>query len=420
VLAAFVLATCASPYDPPQVFDETFKDGRSRETPSRGFGGLDDIVSTDASATLPPRVLWTHGMCTPDAGVGERWWQVRMRDIITAYPGAEIASPGKIEQLPAGASLIETALRVRNAAGAQRVIEFWFLDWTPITGPRRLTGKNDPESPAGNPYRYKRATLNNTLKQGFVKDCLSDVVLYLANGEEGARIRSDTRVALCDFFDGRFNESTGCEGASPDRFTVLIAESLGSSILFDGIRSLRIDYTRARSKLTQQQPVKPKGGMPPKRKAEIASAEDKAARARANEKGMTQALTSLTSFFMLANQVPLIGLADPLHPDDGNEALSAFVDSAVKMRSANARQLTVVAFVDPNDLLSFRLLPSSDHARVVNFVVSNDDTLINYAERPDLAHCNYIRNGYVMHAIVFGYDGKRPQKSGVNENQKCP
>ncbi len=417
---AAAIAGCAAPYDPPQVFDELFRDGTSREVASQGFGGIADIVNADTSAVLPPRVLWTPGMCTPDIGKGDRWWQVRTADLLAAYPGAEIASPGKIEMLPGGASLIKQSLKVHNAQGQPRAIELWFLDWSSITAPHKLTGKNDPESPAGNPYRYRRASLNNNLKQGLVKDCLADVVLYLANGDESARIRSDARVALCAFFDGMLSETTGCEGASSNRFTVLISESLGSSILFDGIKSLRIDYAKARESEASRMAVSKVKRPPPDMKSRIASAQNTAARAKANSRGMTQALTSLTSFFMLANQIPLIGLADPMNPDDANEALAAFVDSAARMRDANARQLTMVAFIDPNDILSFRLVPTSDHARIVNFVVSNTDSIAGYAARPDIAHCNYVRNGYVMHAIVFGYAGGRPKDGGINEKQTCP
>ena len=81
--------------------------------------------------------------------------------------------------------------------------------------------------------------------------------------------------------------------------------------------------------------------------------------------------------------------------------------------------LTVVAFIDPNDLLSFRLVPRSDSGRVINFVVSNDDTYLGYAEFPTTAHCNYIRNGYVMRAVVFGYAGGTPKSGPVYDPEKC-
>jgi hypothetical protein len=124
---------------------------------------------------------------------------------------------------------------------------------------------------------------------------------------------------------------------------------------------------------------------------------------------------------MLANQIPLVGLANATPPGDlqRNRSLEDFIASATEMRLATAKPLTIVAFGDPNDLLSFRLIPKSDRARIVNFVVSNSDTYVGYAERPDEAHCNYVRNAYVMHAIVFGYSGGAPQRGAVDEPESC-
>ncbi len=55
----------------------------------------------------------------------------------------------------------------------------------------------------------------------------------------------------------------------------------------------------------------------------------------------------------------------------------------------------------------------------MNFVVSNADTYLGYAERPDEAHCNYIRNTYIMHAIVYGYSGGAPQSGAVDDPELC-
>jgi hypothetical protein len=146
----------------------------------------------------------------------------------------------------------------------------------------------------------------------------------------------------------------------------------------------------------------------------MASANAHMGQAKTNSANVSVAMASLTSFFMLANQIPLLNFA-------GDRSLEEFVAGATAMRKpgAGAAALTVVAFSDPNDLLSFRLVPKTDHGHVVNFVVSNADTYLGYAELPDHAHCDYIRNGYVMHAIVFGYAGGTPQSGPVNDPENC-
>ena len=70
------------------------------------------------------------------------------------------------------------------------------------------------------------------------------MVIYL--GKNGNHIRSDAQLAVCEMLDGTFDPATGCAGASGARFTALISESLGSTILFDAFRSLRLDYLAAR------------------------------------------------------------------------------------------------------------------------------------------------------------------------------
>ena len=444
--AALALTACARPYDPPQVFDENFSSasGASSEAQSQGFAGLSDLAQMSApagGAVLPTRVLWTHGMCSPSDGTqpGDPyvWWQVRTRDLLAAYPGAQqVGAPILSELSPGGSQLIKVTLSVPGrAAGTTRTVELWFFDWSPLTKPFKLQELGDIEAGKGNPYTYDRATLNGKLKQGLIKDCLADVVVYL--GKNGNRIRSDAQIAVCQMLDGRFDRDTGCAGASGARFTALISESIGSSILFDAFRSLRLDYVVARKEAIerlmttapeiQTKPAsdntstsKPNPAAEAYR-ASVTNANAVMEKAAANSADISAAMASLASFYMLANQIPLLNFAHLPTDKIGTLPLEEFMASATEKRKlgAGSASLTVVAFVDPNDLLSFRLIPKSDRARVINFVVSNADTYFGYAEMPDSAHCNYIRNGYVMHAIVFGYGGGVPHSGPVDDPEKC-
>jgi hypothetical protein len=443
---AFALTACAEPYDPPQVFDENFSNasGATSEAPSQGFAGLSDLAQMNAPAgrtVLPTRVLWTHGMCSPSDGTQTDdpyvWWQVRTRDLLAAYPGAQqVGAPLLSELSPGGSQLIKETLSVPGrAAGSTRTVELWFFDWSPLTKPFKLQELGDIEAGKGNPYTYERATLNGKLKQGLIKDCLADVVVYL--GINGSRIRNDAQIAVCEMLDGQFDRDTGCAGASGARYTALISESLGSSILLDAFRSLRLDYVAARKEAIERLmatapdiQTKPPSDNTSTRKpnpaadaylASVTNANAAMGRATANSADVSAAMASLTSFYMLANQIPLLNFAGQPVNETRNLPLEEFMASATEMRKQGegAAALTVVAFVDPNDLLSFRLIPKSGRARVVNFVVSNADTYLGYAEMPDSAHCNYIRNGYVMHAIVFGYGGGVPQSGPVDDPEKC-
>lgn len=440
VLAAvFALAACAQPYDPPAVFDETYvgPEGTTAETPAQAFDGLSELAQLSPPGggdALPLRVLWTPGICTPPDGTDPNnpviWWKLRTGDLLAAYPGASLSdAPPTIEKLPSGAKLIKETLRVPgHDPGTERTVELWFFDWTPITLPFKPRKIGDMEVSKGNDYRYTRASLNAALKAGLVKDCFVDVIVYL--GKNGDAIRHDAQIAVCELLDGRFDRTTGCADASGARYTAMISESLGSTIVFDAFRSLRLDYVAARKTAIERllasapKPVVKKRGesdrasksavLPQTYRASIANATATMGKAQRNSANMSVAMASLTSFYMLANQLPLLNFA-------GSSSFEDFMTGATEMRKPGegAAALTMVAFVDPNDLVAFRLIPRSNRGRMINFVVSNADTYLGYAEIPNEAHCNYVRNGYVMHAIVFGYSGGVPQSGPVDEPEKC-
>jgi hypothetical protein len=82
--------------------------------------------------------------------------------------------------------------------------------------------------------------------------------------------------------------------------------------------------------------------------------------------------------------------------------------------------MTVVAFSDPNDLLSYRIVPAHlaenlTEFRVINVMVSNDATYFGYLERPDTAHCGYPWNPYVFGMLARGYKAGKslPSVSGL-------
>jgi len=389
LMMALALTACAKPYDPPQVFDENFSSasGATSEAQTQGFAGLSDLAQTSApagGAALPTRVLWTHGMCSPSDGTQPDdpyvWWQVRTRDLLAAYPGAQqVGAPVLTELSPGGSQLIKETLSVPGqAASTTRTVELWFFDWSPLTKPFKLQKLGDIEAGMGNPYTYERATLNGKLKQGLIKDCLADVVVYLGNN--GNRIRSDAQIAVCQMLDGQFDRDTGCAGASGARFTALISESIGSSILFDAFRSLRLDYVAARKEAIERlKATAPEIQTKPASddastskpdpaeeayRASVTNANAAIEKAAANSADISAAMASLTRFYMLANQIPLLNFAHLPADKIGTLPLEEFMASATEKRKLGAGGgLTVVAFVDPNDLLSFRLIPKSGRAR---------------------------------------------------------
>jgi pimeloyl-ACP methyl ester carboxylesterase len=139
-----------------------------------------------------------------------------------------------------------------------------------------------------------------------------------------------------------------------------------------------------------------------------------------------QALDRMRFLVMAANQIPLLSLADqPTVGANSNAGRGGAITPAApaaapappdslqlllrkrqtSQRGAADRHLTLVAFTDPNDLLSYTLDESKyaqDGITVYNILVSNAPTWLGTLERPDRAHLDYLNNYDVGRLIACG------------------
>jgi hypothetical protein len=365
----------SSPYDTPVV-----------ESLAGGDAGSFDGLLTLAKS-LPPsstvKVLWTHGMCTHPP----TWINDRMRRLVEAVGGISET----VSQRPVGTH--GATLRTDRISTEGRTIEVKFLTWSPLTASYKADLAYDGATVEGG----IRATLNRDLKRGLVNDCLTDVVVY--GGPNGNNIRQAMNESVCEALGGRFDKyecdvSTG----NPPAALALVTESLGSKLLFDAVLHL---WDAA------------------------VSSPDKTAVGR-----LSSRLAATRVMYMLANQVPLLDAAGSVAldrtlepgskpPKMHSSAGDVFGLLSLARRLAPATgPMTVVAFSDPNDLLSYRIVP--EHLaedlkafRVVNVLVSNDSTYFGYLERPDTAHCGYPWNPHVFGMLANGYQAGKPLPSVV-------
>ena len=130
---------------------------------------------------------------------------------------------------------------------------------------------------------------------------------------------------------------------------------------------------------------------------------------------MNERFASIQTIYLMANQIPLLDIASPMPPAS---SLDEMVDMMHTGRMAMAKDRgvamampTVVAFTDPNDLLSYRLLPPEvdlARARLINVIASNATTWFGFLERPDIAHCGYTLNRTVIGLIARGHKVGEP------------
>lgn len=352
LLTPGLLAACTTPYRPPAVVRD-----------SAPFPGIVNLVQTGSKRPLD--VILVHGMCTHDAS-----WANHGIDRITGVVSANV--PEQAAAAPNGIQLVE---RTQQIGGTP--VRFHALIWSPLTAPlkRQLdydnTGSPNDCSQAGSgECKPKRAWLNGYVKDRLLNDCLSDAVIY-----EGAS-RNAIRDAMVESVS-RIIESN----PNGDHTLAVVAESLGSKILFDALSSM----------LESRQP-------------------------RTQALGQ-QAARRLGLLYMAGNQLPILGLAEQdleRRPDNRSatapDSLQRFLELRRRQGAAplaeSIARLAVVAFTDPNDLLSYRLLPAryaAPDVAVADVLVSNARTWLGLIEDPVAAHLDYLENPEVGELIACGY-----------------
>jgi hypothetical protein len=416
-LLCLLACACTTPYSPPK-FD-----------PDVAFGGIIESAPDQSNAaTKDPRVVWVHGMCHHAPNwQKERIESLEKRSGLTAEPIDAIDVPARLGDPGPLVTVHRYRLRGKgDQAGVQPVINF--VSWSALTRDAKRQLCYDSGDRTGNetfdaevravcegerdwPSPHERGSFNQLLKSVIMNACLSDALIYV--GETKARIRERVAIAVCAALSGlparhsaaRTLPPATCYDGNPadwvpsDTPIVFVTESLGSKILIDALAH-------------STRPGSVHG-----------------ARAQA---GLARALQPTRQVFLLANQLPILGLAeeaalgaaqapsrDPeqarppaglgnmlqlLRPAPGRGAPP---DSRAAPGEPQRPKLEVVSFTDPNDLLSYQLRPEdfkADEAivRVINVHPSNTPTILGLLGRPDHAHMGYRTNPEVVDLLLFG------------------
>lgn len=363
VMAIVVALARSAPYRDPIIDENGVKPA--------SFDGLDALVSDAA----PGRVLWVHGMCRHD----DLWAQQRARTLAAALGATYTPTPAPL----AGEATWTDDMQFTVPSKGR--VDVTFFLWSRLVDKYRQRLAYDADVGA------TRATLNKELKLALTDSCLVDAIIY--SGRNGDGIRVAMRKAVCRTLGGTTGATGPCDlsGAPAPRRIAFVTESIGSKILFDALRDLWASAL-------------PDSGLEgPARKGETRSA-------------LARRSAQVSVIFMVANQLPLLDQASPLAPVNMpyEFSLKAVGDLVAESRSETVSpglpNLTIVAFSDPNDLLSFRLpetLAKPAMTRLVNVTVSNAWTFFGLVERPLLAHCTYMQNPVVVGIITHGYHGGR-------------
>ncbi|GGZ07791.1 hypothetical protein GCM10007388_46610 [Pseudoduganella plicata] len=352
-LAALVLlAGCSTPYRPPQFLE-----------PGASFPGLIDFVAEadKKSGKQEADVLLVHGMCTHDAT-----WATETVNTLAAQLAANVLPSAS----RSGGSGIITIPDIIHTPRGKLLVKS--LIWSPLTTPikQQLCYDQTDKSPIclGMPaFPGKRASLNAKAKDGLLDDCLPDALIY--QGDARFEIQRRMREAIMN----------ATENADPNTPLIVISESLGSKILFDTLAGM------------------------------IEDKDQRAAQAARRD------LERMAYLIMAANQIPLLQTAQQIPapgdrqtmqappPDSLQLLLKKREDFSKDRRGPAIDALTLIAFTDPNDLLSYTLPPERYPGAIVhNVLVSNDRTYLGLFENPVKAHLDYLSNPDVGSLISCG------------------
>lgn len=244
------------------------------------------------------------------------------------------------------------------------------LLWSPFTLPYKAGLLQYDWEP---PVITHRAYFNRRLKEELIDKSFSDAVIFA--GRLDRRMLYSVQQAICAVMTDQTDLSSPCveqRALHQKGYVFAVTHSLGSMMLFEALGEM----THAR------------------------------------ESHLRQAFTQrLACVFMLANQLPLLSFSRRYSPPRDYQIDSSLRPLAEFIEDDRDRPLAVVAFTDPNDLLSY-FLPENwrtllfpevgEKFYFVNFPVRNTRSFLGIFANPAPAHTGYWSNRQIIRAIVGG------------------
>jgi hypothetical protein len=363
----------------------------------------------------PLHVLLVHGMGTPTpngfdsfiASLASRFglvqlppdkiepqWQSCHNDP-AAQPTLRQPAPEPIDN-PAAAPQNQALLYTYEFAPRQTdppQLTVSYLLWAPLTAEVKCALETEDTS-------APQKQIFAAVAKDFIDDKLADALLYAGSYRKEV-IRPSVQGALCKVTGGKWDGGARTCAPAPNDYhdpTAIITHSLGGYMLMDSIQAELHDCGRN-------------------------NARDPA----------EKILENTPVIYMMANQLALLNLStlrrDPQAPKTttATDAVTKqFAKCWLMARAARARSegkasataiSHVVAFSDPNDILSWRVepknlnLPRSDRGQVAvtNVYMSNGEFSVpGLFSDPTNAHIGYFVNPTVMDMLICGINNNSP------------
>ena len=384
---------------------EDGKDIRSCDVSGHAFKGLEeymvrqeDYSSGSGNPENRPtlKVLMIHGIGYHDTGYSTRFSTKLTREL-KLNSRAETTKKIDLAHPLMGEKQLGH-LRVSRFFNKSKTREliFYELSWSNIIEEEKSRIYYDNSGA----YTYKRADLNNAMKS-FINSHLPDPLIYL--GDSQVSILKSVGQSLCWMFVGDWedladHQNTFCdaktqslsEGLEEDDYAI-VTHSLGSRIIIDGLQAL--------AKSSQ-------GGSGDSVKEDLQ-----------DNPILRKLFASLQKeelpIFMLANQLPLLQLGRK-DPEVTGQIKQYCREEGPNYQQRLFKELKIVAFSDPNDLLSYEITPEFAKERMdsricpkmtnVSINIAKVVSLFGLGEmaKPGEAHSGYSGDDRVIKLIVHG------------------
>jgi hypothetical protein len=331
------------------------------------FDGLNAAASRSNSASGTLRILFVHGMGDHQPGYS----QPLMQGIATRLNLSNTGVSRKITIRKESHDYGEINISNYSSSDGKNV-RAYELTWSVTTHDLK---KRQFASDAT--YASDRVLVNRILKEKLIDDALADPVLYIGG------YRSHMQFPIMRAIEAILHDYQARDELA------IITQSLGSYMCYDTL--LRMS----------------KG--------------EKIMGEREYSADLVQDLIGHTNYvFMLANQLPLLELSEVSNPVPVPRASNTAVKALAKIRRQNKPKirpqqppapvaLHLVAFSDPNDLLSYPLDRNSVSDNTIeysNVIVSVErSAILGVFAWPTTAHTGHEKSKVVMDLLAFGHNG---------------
>ena len=379
------------------------------------FNGFQSIATGGSSI----HALIVHGMTSRPPH-----WSLEFQDTITAKiqyarkSSRDLSIPVRLEdgQDPVVANLAISVYECNpgptHVCNNQPQLVLYEVTWSPVTDPfkawiRSVDARTANLQSAGE----GRQSVNGEIVK-FFTDAFTDPVYYLANP---AKIQEPVSKAICamlvdDYLTDAWQNSDPCRVNHPDDSIADISNIELRDADIEQIRQTRyVFFTYSLGSRILVDTLVRMTNPPQSRLNRIFPGAVK------NRAALQEFKSSVTNVYMFANQLSLF---DACHL---NIADSGKCDDRPILLGASPRQsLTLVAFVDPNDFLSYpiedrmcqRFGGGASSVQCANVFVSVATTAYNVRGRSDLrvvnpadAHTRYDADPVVLDCLLFGAFG---------------